>query len=109
MLAGSSCSIYFFLILSIALIMWPFSVQGQTFCLERTAFAADLFKEFKEIPIAMGISMDKTRIIEIFVSPKGETFTIVFTTATGMTCPLVAGERWLDISKSQKHTSRIEQ
>lgn len=109
MLAGSSCSIYFFLILSIALIMWPFSVQGQTFCLERTAFAADLFKEFKEIPIAIGISMDKTRIIEIFVSPKGETFTIVFTTATGMTCPLVAGERWLDISKSRKHISRIGQ
>jgi hypothetical protein len=107
MLAGSFLSICSFLVLSIILMILPFSVQGQIFCLERPVFAAHLLKEFQERPIAIGISNDKTKIIEIFASSQGETFTIVFTTEQGLTCSVIAGKKWLNLAHNLNPISRI--
>lgn len=108
MLVGSSLSIYSLLALIMILIVWPLSVQGQAFCLKRPTFAAELLREYQESPIAVGISNDKTKIIEVFASPQGATFTIAFTTAQGLTCPIIAGKKWLNLAKNLNYTSRIK-
>ena len=107
MLVRPVLSICFFLVLSIILIILPFSAQGQVFCLERAIFAAQLLKEFQERPIAIGISNDKTKIIEIFASSQGETFTIAFTTEQELTCSVMAGIQWLNLVHNLNPISRI--
>lgn len=54
----------------------------------------ELKEQFQEVPISIGLADDK--IIEIFASSNGKTFTIVFTTKEGITCPIVAGENWIN-------------
>jgi type IV pilus biogenesis protein CpaD/CtpE len=108
MLAAPPFSIYLIIFLGMILVIWPFSVQSQAFCLERSAFVAELFREFKETPVAIGISNDKTQIIEVFASPQGETFTIAFTTVKGFTCPIMAGKKWLNVANTLNFTTRIK-
>lgn len=108
MLVGPPLSIYLIVLLGIILVIWPFSVQSQAFCLKRSTFVAELFREFKETPVAIGISNDKTQIIEVFASPQGATFTIAFTTVKGFTCPIMAGKKWLNVSNTLSYTTRIK-
>jgi hypothetical protein len=82
------------LLTGIFLISWPLAVQGQALCISRSDMAKELLEQFQEVPISIGLAGNK--IIEIFASPRGKTFTIVFTTQQGITCPIVAGENWMN-------------
>jgi len=87
----------FWLFLAIILITWPMTVKGQTFCMKHTDFVAQVAREFQETLVGFGILSDK-RVIAVFASPRGATFTLAFTTPEGLTCPIGAGNNWRHIS-----------
>jgi len=87
----------FWLVLAIILITWPMTVKGQTFCMKHTDFVAQVAREFQETLVGFGILSDK-RVIAVFASPRGATFTLAFTTPEGLTCPIGAGNNWRHIS-----------
>jgi hypothetical protein len=69
------------------------TVKGQTFCMKHTDFVAQVAREFQETLAGFGILSDK-RVIAVFASPRGATFTLAFTTPEGLTCPIGAGKNW---------------
>ena len=65
----------------------------------------ELKNQFHEVPVSIGVVGE--RIIEIFASPNGETFTLVFTTKKGITCPIAAGEDWVNFPVPTKDSLDI--
>ena len=59
-------------------------------------FVVRLAEEFQETLYGHGILSDK-QVLAVFVSPRGATFTIVFTTPEGVTCPIGAGHNWQSV------------
>lgn len=102
-----SNSLIYFVVAVIILNSLPFVVQAQIFCLKRELVIKELKKEFNEVPVSIGVVGE--RIIEIFASPNGETFTIVFTTQQGLTCPIAAGENWMNLPLPGKEGLNILQ
>jgi hypothetical protein len=86
----------------ILLTSFPLAVQAQSFCLKREDMVKELKDQFHEIPISIGIIENK--ILEIFSSPNGRTFTIVFTTKEGITCPIVAGRNLVNLPVKPKNS-----
>jgi hypothetical protein len=86
----------FWLILAVILITWPFAVQGQAFCMKHSDFVAEAANEFQETLVGFGILSNK-RIFGVFASPQGATFTVVFTTPEGLTCPIGTGHNWQNV------------
>jgi len=87
----------FWIVLILALITWPLAVQGQSFCMKHSAFVAKVAQEFQETLVGYGILSDK-RVLGVFASPRGATFTVVYTTPEGVTCPIGAGRNWRNVS-----------
>jgi hypothetical protein len=88
---------FFWIVLAVILVTWPLAVQGQSFCMKHSDFVVIIAKEFQETLAGHGILSDK-QVLAVFVSPRGATFTVAFTTSEGITCPIGAGHNWQDIS-----------
>lgn len=69
------------------------SVQAKGACNTHEEMMRDLDQNFSEVPVALGL-IDDGRLIEIFVSPHGKTWTAVITGADGMSCPFAVGGDW---------------
>lgn len=52
-----------------------------------------LSADFSEKPVAYGLQQDGT-LMQIFASKTGETWTVVLTTPTGLSCIVAEGIRW---------------
>jgi len=86
----------FWFILIVILITWPFAVRGQPFCMKHSDFVAKVAEEYQETLVGFGLLSDN-KIFEVFASSEGATFTIVFTTPEGLTCPIGAGQGWRNV------------
>lgn len=49
--------------------------------------------DFSERPVAYGLQQDGT-LMQIFASKTGETWTVVLTTPSGLSCIVAEGTRW---------------
>ena len=87
----------FWIVLAVLLITWPLPVKGQPFCMKHSDFVAKVAREFQETLVGYGILSDQ-RILGVFASPRGATFTVVFTTPERLTCPIGAGKNWRNVS-----------
>jgi hypothetical protein len=76
------------------------AVHAQPFCLKRGEMVKQLKEQFHEIPISIGIVGNS--ILEIFSAPNGKTFTIVFTTKEGITCPITSGKNFINLPAEPK-------
>ena len=72
------------------------TVRGQAFCMKHTDFVEKLAREFQETLVGYGILSDQ-RILGVFASPGGLTFTVVYTTPEGITCAVGAGRNWRNV------------
>lgn len=79
------------------LVTWPLTVKGQAFCMKHSDFVAEVAREFQERLVGFGILSDK-QVIGLFASSRGATFTLVFTTPEGLTCPIGSGNNWRHVS-----------
>ena len=62
-------------------------------CANRDAIATALSLNYGETPISGGLQGDD-RIVEVFVSPKDNTWTILVTETNGTSCIVAAGTNW---------------
>lgn len=69
---------------------------AQPACGERNLVLKGLAQQFSEAPAAMGLS-DSGTVVELFNSPKGDTWTIIVTMPSGQSCMLMSGAGWENI------------
>lgn len=69
------------------------SARAQTVCMAHTDLANHLDSRFSEAPIAIGLANDN-RLVEVFSSGDGSTWTMVLTKPDGMSCVMATGEDW---------------
>ena len=74
----------------------PAYAQTSGVCATHEAIAAGLLAQYQETPVAIGV-MGDGRLIEVFASPDGSTWTIVATSPGGQACVGGAGENWRNI------------
>ncbi len=96
-------------VLGALLIAWsalPSNAKAQMACGARNEFVQSLEKGFAETPISVGLGSNGS-VIEVFSSDTG-TFSILMTSPNGLSCFLIAGDRWEDKLRSVPPTSLLE-
>lgn len=67
-------------------------------CGKRADMLAQLSLRYSEKPVAMGMATNGT-LVEVLASGSGDSFTILYTTAEGLTCMMAAGNNWESINQ----------
>ena len=91
-----SATVLAFLLL-IGLAQWSRPAAAQSACVPPEVAVEQLVERHAEVPIAMGLTQDG-RVVAIFGSIDGATWTMLVTTPNGMSCPLKSGECWMKIT-----------
>lgn len=71
----------------------PAAADETMACGKRDEMLGHLSGKYQEEPVAMGLSTDGS-VVEVLASNAGNSFTIVYTTADGLTCMMAAGSNW---------------
>lgn len=81
-------------LVAIALILaGPASAVAQMNCGPRGQVVQQLGQSFGEIPAAVALT-DYGSLIELLLSPRGESWTLIVTTPRGLACVLATGRNW---------------
>lgn len=59
-------------------------------------FVEELAEGYSEAPIAHGLANANDRLIELFASENGETWTLIITFPNGQSCLITAGHNWIE-------------
>lgn len=88
--------------MAIAAMVFASSVAeaGTRVCGERTKLTKFLNGKYKENPRAVGVSSTGKAVLEVYTSLEGS-WTVLLTTAKGMTCIMGAGHSWEDKDMAQ--------
>jgi hypothetical protein len=65
----------------------------QMTCIKRVQLIQHLANQFKEKPIAAGLT-ENGWLLEVYASREGETWTIAMTMPNGTTCLVASGQEW---------------
>ena len=57
-------------------------------------FVQKLADDYSETPVAHGLTNANDRLIELFASKDGETWTLIITYPDGQSCFITAGHNW---------------
>ncbi len=83
---------------AILLIASPVAAQSDNqICVSHADWAKSLRMGYQERVIGSGMG-DGGIFFELFASPNGETWTILFTYPAGLTCALASGKGWQSIT-----------
>jgi hypothetical protein len=74
--------------------MLPLLIAAASQCGDYVDIAKQLRAQFGEERMAMGVAADGLSALALFVSPKGETFTIVSVAPAGPACVVASGKSW---------------
>ncbi len=67
-------------------------------CGPRADVLAQLAKTFDEAPIAVGLA-DSGALVEVLMSDRGATWTIIVSQPNGTSCLVAAGEAWQELQR----------
>ncbi len=76
-----------------AFFMFAAPVLANNLCQPRPAFVEHLKEKYDEQPAAFGLNNDG-RLLEMFATPDGKTWTLLITDARGTSCVVTSGENW---------------
>ncbi len=86
------------IIAAILLIASPVAAQSDNqICVSHADWAKSLRMGWKERVIGSGMAADGI-FVELFASPNGETWTILYTYPAGLTCAFASGVGWQNIT-----------
>lgn len=85
--------IVFLLSLLALLSSLPAQAQAQNLCTNRSEVLGHLANKYSEAPVALGLASNGG-VIEVLASHSGNTWTIIITMPSGISCMLAAGENW---------------
>jgi hypothetical protein len=80
-------------LLSLGLVLASSAAVAQVPCGERTKIVGWLGTNYKEAPVATGLS-NKGALVEVLSSLDGETWTIIVTKPNGISCIVDTGQAW---------------
>lgn len=89
----------------IALALGPFALlaateaSAQLACAERPKVVQQLAEQYKESPVAVGVSQNGD-VIEVLTAPTGDSWTILITMPNGMSCVVAVGEAWQPVQST---------
>ncbi|MDP6604107.1 MAG: hypothetical protein QGG17_07940 [Rhodospirillales bacterium] len=69
------------------------TTASEMLCSARPIMVEQLQKRFAEVPVAMGLQSNGT-VLEVFASQRTNTWSIVITTPTGVSCLVSEGQSW---------------
>ena len=69
-------------------------VQTQSLCGPRDSLVEYFEGEWREAPVAHGLTDANDTLVELFVSKDGRTWTLLLTHVNGQSCVIVAGHDW---------------
>ncbi len=72
--------------------------SAEPVCGERAELLGQLETKYSEAPAAAGLSSDGG-IVEVLTSPAGDTWTIILTLPSGLSCLVVSGEGWATVPR----------
>ena len=81
------------LVLAMAAFSMPQPVLAHPFCAPREAYVEHLAMKWGEAPVSHGLLSDG-RLLEMFATPDGSTWTLVVTSPEGVSCTGASGEHW---------------
>ncbi len=87
---------------SVVAVIWSMPVQAQqlqTPCANRSDFLKHLSANYKEAPVAMGLTANGG-LLEVVASKDGS-WTIIVTTPNGMSCGVASGLSWESTAEVQ--------
>ncbi len=93
-------------LLAVALLVAPSAAMAQVPCGQRDNVIKWLAANYKEAPIATGVS-SKGSLIEVLSTQDGETWTVIVTSPDGNSCLIASGQGWrakpheIDIAEPQ--------
>jgi hypothetical protein len=67
-------------------------------CGQRADVLAQLAQRFEEAPIAVGLA-DSGALVEVLISDRGATWTIIVSQPNGTSCLVAAGEAWQELQR----------
>ena len=67
-------------------------------CVYRADFLDHLSRNYREVPVAMGLTLSGT-VLEVVANLETGTWTIIKTYTNGVTCGVDAGESWETMEK----------
>jgi hypothetical protein len=79
----------------------PVAAQENRSCGPRVDIIKQLAGQFQEQTIAVGLS-DNGAVLEILTSPDGETWTMLFSMPTGVSCLIATGQDWQVVPRVAK-------
>lgn len=71
----------------------PAHAQTRPGCTTRALLLEGLLKKYGEAPVSMGLA-NNGGMIEILTTEDGDTWTIIITMPSGLSCFLASGEGW---------------
>ena len=74
--------------------MFATPALAQSLCGPRDAFIDKLKNDYAEAPVAHGLTDANDRLVELFMSKDGKTWTLLLTSPDGQSCVIVAGHAW---------------
>ncbi|MDX1423002.1 MAG: hypothetical protein R3322_07675 [Kiloniellales bacterium] len=80
-------------LLSLGLVLASSAALAQVPCGERAKIVGWLGVNYKEAPVATGVS-NKGALVEVLSSVDGETWTIIITKPDGISCIVDTGQAW---------------
>ena len=69
------------------------TAASQMLCSARPIMVEQLQKRYAEVPVAMGLQSNGT-VLEVYSSRRTNTWSIVITTPTGVSCLVSEGQNW---------------
>jgi len=66
-------------------------------CASYEAISKQLEKKYTEVPVGRGL-VDGNKLMQLFASADGATWTVVVVRADGVSCIAAAGEHWQDVA-----------
>ncbi len=76
----------------------PDSRAQESLCLDREKLAQALDGRYSEKPVAAGLN-SAGKLLEVFASGDGASWTMIVTTPEGVSCVIATGEQWLSSEK----------
>jgi len=83
----------------------PAAAGRGTACDDRAKVVEVLAQQYQEALVARGVVLNHGHLMELFVSKDGETWTLVVSQATGLSCVIAAGEGWRPVEPEPEGTA----
>ncbi len=73
-------------------------VLAQSYCAPRSELVETLKNEWAEVQVFYGLMNANDRLLEVFASPGGKTWTILASSPGGDSCVVTSGHYWSEVA-----------